>query len=502
MVVATDEETLAEDIAGFTHDPEGHVLYSYPWGKEGTELATEAGPRKWQRKILRKIGELLRAGETTPQKVIQEVIQGAVASGHGIGKSTLVAWLIKWAMDTFEDTRGVVTANTDTQLRTKTWPEISKWHRLSITAHWFELTATSMYSRQAGHDKTWRVDLIPWSENNPEAFAGLHNKGRRIIVIFDEASAIADKIWEVTEGALTDSDTEILWFAFGNPTRTTGRFRECWGKNQHRWIIREQIDSREVEGTNKAKIEEWVKDNGEDSDFVRIRVRGMFPMASSLQLIPTDVVLAATKREARSHPRDPLLMSLDIARGGDDKCVMRFRKGLDARSIPPVKIPGAQVKDSMLLVAKVVQVAQLYKPDVIFYDGTGVGGPVGDRLKQLGYNVIEIQFGSESPNPKYKYFRTFMWMEMAKNLRGGLAIDADPQLESDLTGPEYSHDAQDRMVLEPKDHMKARGLSSPDDGDALAMLHAYEMPPSDSGMSMAREPEQADLSYNPYRTKR
>lgn len=502
MVAASDDVELANDIAGFTHDPEGHVLYSYPWGQPGTELATETGPRKWQRKILRRIGELLKAGELTPQRVIQAVIQGAVASGHGIGKSTLVAWLIKWAMDTFEDTRGVVTANTDTQLRTKTWPEISKWHRLSITAHWFELTATSMYSRQQGHDKTWRIDLIPWSENNPEAFAGLHNKGRRIIVIFDEASAIADKIWEVTEGALTDADTEILWFAFGNPTRTTGRFRECFGKNQHRWEIREQIDSRDVEGTNKAKLDEWVKDNGEDSDFVRIRVRGMFPMASSLQLIPTDVVLAAQKREARCNQSDPLMMALDIARGGDDKCVMRFRKGLDARSIPAVKIPGAQVKDSMLLVAKVVQVVQLYKPDVIFYDGTGVGGPVGDRLRQLGYNVIEIQFGSESPNPKYKNMRTFMWMEMAKNLRGGLAIDGDPELEMDLVGPEYTHDAQDRMILEAKDHMKARGLSSPDDGDALAMLHAYDMPPANTGLSMSNEPTVSTLDYNPFRTKR
>ena len=66
-----------------------------------------------------------------------------------------------------------------------------------------------------------------WNKNNTEAFAGLHNQGKRIVVVFDEASAIDDTIWEVTEGALTDSDTEILWLAFGNPTRNTGRF-DCF----------------------------------------------------------------------------------------------------------------------------------------------------------------------------------------------------------------------------------------------------------------------------------
>ncbi len=104
--------------------------------------------------------------------------------------------LIKWAF-TFEDTRGVVTANTDNQLRTKTWAELSKWHGISLTKDWATLTATALISNAPGHDKTWRIDAVPWSQNNTEAFAGLHNEGRRILLVFDEASAIADKVWEV-----------------------------------------------------------------------------------------------------------------------------------------------------------------------------------------------------------------------------------------------------------------------------------------------------------------
>ena len=134
-----------------------------------------------------------------------------------------------------------------------------------------------MAARDKDHAKTWRADFVPWSEHNTEAFAGLHNKGKRIVLIFDEASAIADKVWEVAEGALTDEGTEIIWIAFGNPTRNVGRFRECFRRFKHP-VEGRQIDSRTVEGTNKEQIAKWAADYGEDSDFFKVRVRGMFPV--------------------------------------------------------------------------------------------------------------------------------------------------------------------------------------------------------------------------------
>ena len=220
----------------------------------------------------------------------------ARASGHGVGKSTVAAWVILWGLSTMPNARVVVTANTDSQLRTKTWPEVTKWLRLMINRDWFKATATAVFSAQAERERLWRADAIPWSEENTEAFAGLHNKGRRVILIFDEASAIADKIWEVSEGALTDEGTEIIWLAFGNPTRNTGRFRECFGRFRHRWDCA-HIDSRMVEGTNKAQLEQWVRDYGEDCDFVRVRVRGVFPHAGSMQFISSELVEAAMSSE-------------------------------------------------------------------------------------------------------------------------------------------------------------------------------------------------------------
>lgn len=483
---------LIEDIASFRHDPLGYVLYAFEWG-EG-ELKEHSGPRQWQREVLQVIGDKLKSGEL---KGISEAIQYAVASGHGIGKSALVAWIILWSMSTFEDTRGVVTANTDGQLSTKTWPEVSKWYRLAVNKAWFTLTATALFSSQAEHEKTWRFDVVPWSDHKTESFAGLHNAGKRVVLIFDEASAISDKIWEVSEGALTDADTEIIWLAFGNPTRNTGRFRECFGRQRHRWTTK-QIDSRTVDGTNKVQIQKWVDDYGEDSDFVRIRVRGLFPRASTMQLIPTDLVGEAMRREARSNLTDPLIMTLDIARGGDDNCVFRFRRGLDARTIPPVRIPGSEVKDSMRLVAKAIELLDFYKPHTFFYDGTGVGGPVGDRIQQLGYSVFEVQFGASSPDAKCANLRAYMYMRCKEWLQAGGAVDNDPILEQDLTSVEYTHDKKDRILLESKEHMKARGLASPDDGDALVMSFAFPVAP----ISHNGEPAHAKTEYDPYDEKR
>jgi len=228
-------------MASFSGDPYSWVVFSFPWGTG--DLKGHDGPDEWQTEIL----QAVRDGLLT----IDEAIRVAVASGHGIGKSALVAWLVLWALSTFEDTMGVVTANTDTQLKTKTWANLAKWYRLFIAKHWFALTATAIYSVVPEHEKTWRVDAIPWSVNNTQAFAGLHNEGKRILIVFDEASTIVDEIWDVTNGALTDTNTQIIWAVFGNPTSNSGRFKECVvGKLKHRWK-HWQIDSRQSKIANK-----------------------------------------------------------------------------------------------------------------------------------------------------------------------------------------------------------------------------------------------------------
>jgi hypothetical protein len=415
----------------------------------------------------------------------------ARASGHGVGKSTVAAWILHWGLSTMPDARVVMTANTDTQLRTKTWPEVTKWLRLAINSHWFRATATAVYSVDPAHERLWRADAIPWSEENTEAFAGLHNKGRRVILIFDEASAIADKIWEVSEGALTDEDTEIVWLAFGNPTRNTGRFRECFGQFRHRWDCG-HIDSRQVEGTNKQQLDQWVRDYGEDSDFVRIRVKGIFPHAGSMQFIPSDLAEGAARadREIFRERDEPVRMGVDVARFGDDASVIRFRQGRDARSIPPIKLRNI---DTMALAARIADESARYKVDAIFVDGGGVGGGVVDRCRQIGLKVTEVQFGGRSDRAQvdqdrpvgYANKRAEIWGAMRDWLPGG-AIDNDPELIADLIGIEYGYvlrDGRDAIQLERKEDMKRRGLASPDNADALALTFAYPVVARSAGRS-------------------
>jgi hypothetical protein len=481
-----EADAIASRAVEFRHDPLAWARYAYDWGQG--DLDRHPGPREWQAETLDVIGRHLRNPDTR-----HKPLRIAVASGHGIGKSACIGMILGWGMSTMPNTRAVVTANTENQLRTKTWPEISKWSRSSINADWWSVPAMSLYSVDPGGEKAWRADAIPWSENNTEAFAGLHNEGRRIILIFDEGSKIADKVWEVAEGALTDANTEIIWIVFGNPTQNTGRFRECFGRYRHLWHTR-QIDSRTVEGTNRAYLDELVETYGEDSDIVKVRVRGQFPSQSAAQFISSEVVDEAQKRTLpfKDHGA-PIVLGVDIARFGDDSSVIRGRQGRDGKVIPPIKWSGM---DTVFSAGKVAAAIDKYKPEAVFIDGGGVGGGVVDILKGQNYRVIEVNFGAGAKEgSKYKNKRAEMWGDMKDWLQTGV-IDADQTLRDDLIGPEYAFDLEGRIILEKKEDMKKRGLASPDDGDALALTFAQPVQRTDMRTSRPRSQMQADTDYS------
>jgi len=455
-------------VAEYAHDPFGFVMAMFPWGQPGA-LVDRKGPEDWQRKVLEEIGAGLKSGD--------DVIREAVASGHGVGKSALVSWIVLWALYTCPDSRVAVTANTEPQLRTKTWPELLKWFRLLVVGReWFQATATSIYRDDPECRETWKADALTWSENNTEAFAGLHNVGKRVVLIFDEASAIADKVWEVAEGALTDANTEIVWCAFGNPTRNVGRFRECFGRFRHRWN-RQQVDSRTVSFTNKGQLDQWAKDYGEDSDFMRVRVKGEFPRAGSMQFIDSERVQQAIAREAVLDTSDPLIMGVDVARHGDDQTVIRFRQGRNARGIPPIKL---RIPDLMKIASRVQEEAAKHGCRGVFIDVTGMGWGVHDRLLSLGLKgLVAVDFAtgsdrtdSSDATAKYANKRAEIWGSMREWLKHG-CIDNDPELVTDLAAVEYGYNSNNEIQLERKQDMKKRGMASPDDGDALALTFAY-----------------------------
>lgn len=468
------EQELIEEIARFDRDPVAWARFAYPWGKG--ELSDSDGAREWQDDISGVIRDHLNSPDRFQPLCI------AVSSGHGIGKSAEIGMLINWAMSTCVDTRVIVTANTDTQLRTKTWPEISKWFRLAINSHWFNVNATSIHSIDEQRAKSWRADAIPWSENNTEAFAGLHNKGKRIVVVFDEGSAISDRIYEVTEGALTDENTEIIWIVFGNPTRNTGRFKACFGKHNHRWITR-RIDSREVDGTNKIQIAKWAEDYGEDSDFFRIRVRGEFALHASNQLIAEEDVEACRGFEAADHELFAIRITCDVARFGSDDTVIMVMQG--RKLLETIEMHG---KDTVQTFTKLIECYNHWsrKSDRIhiFIDDIGVGGGVTDMCRNASLPVTGVNSGATDFADKgvYLNMRMFMWWNMAAAIKGGLDLrsmskDQFNRLRDDLINIEYFSNPQNQKYqLESVDSLKARGLPSPDRATALALSFAYPVP--------------------------
>ena len=469
------ELQLADAMADCYADPYKFVMFAYPWGEPGTPLADWDGPDEWQKAVLDEIGFNIRWNKFDGKNPVA-AIRKTVGSGHGIGKSALVAWIVDFIMSTRPYAMGTITANTSSQLESKTWAQIAKWTSLCITSHWFTITSGrgNMKMKHKKFPESWFCTAQTCKEENSEAFAGQDAANSTPFYIFDEASAVPNEIWEVAEGGLTDG--EPMFFAFGNPTRRHGKFRDItYGKDRHRWS-HTVINSQDCKLTNKKQIQEWIDDYGWDSDFVRVRVRGLPPNSADSQYIGLDLTQAARIRDIHNLISDPLIIGIDLARGGADSNVIQFRKGNDARTMPRIIIPGRETADSMVMVRKIAEVIDKgyrgAKPDAVFLDGTGLGGPIADFVKNLGYDVHEVQFGAGAPNPKFANMRSYMYGEMKEWLKKGGAIDDSDRLEEDLTSPEAYENNRDQVVLESKKDMKKRGLPSPDYSDALGLTFA------------------------------
>lgn len=477
MTDAQYEEALTEDMARFYDDPVGFVYYAFPWGQG--ELAGQTGPDTWQQAQLESIGKKLRQD---PEATIRD----ATASGHGIGKTTETSWIILWAMSTRPHLSGVITANTMGQLSSKTWRELALWYKRLVNRHWFKWSATKFWHVQ--HPETWAVNATPNTEHNSEAFAGLHAK--YVLIIFDEASAIADKIWEVTEGAMTTP--RAMWFVFGNPTKNTGRFKDCFGKDKKRWTTR-NVDSRTCKMTNKKELDEWIEAYGLDSDFVRIRILGMFPRLGAMQFISSAVVdnamLGEILYEAYCH--QPVVIGVDVARYGDDKSTIAIRQGRKLHEMRKFR-----ELNTMQLAAQVVAAMKDHGGAVaVFVDGVGVGAGVVDRLQMLGHPVIEVNGGATAFDEiKYYNATSEQWDRMREWLPGADLPAGDNELRLALTGREYYFDDRERIRLERKKDMKKRGLASPDEADALA--HTFAEAIGDI-VRNSFEPTQTENSVDP-----
>lgn len=510
----TPDEELTDQLSQFNADPLGYVMFAFPWDTDKaiqlvrlTEEYADRfkclyGPDKWACQFLDDLGREITERSFDGQHSV-EPVRFSTSSGHGIGKSALVSMLTKFILDTRPFSKGVMTANTSEQLRTKTWAEVGKWNSLSITSHLWDYSSgrgsMSLSRRHPKYKGIWRCDAQTARPENSEAFQGLHAANSTPFYIFDEASGIDDKIWAARAGGATDG--EPMSFDFGNPTRNSGYFFEnTSGKFAHRYRTR-HIDSRTVEITNKKLIKEWADDYGEDSDWFKVKVRGLFPSSASTEFIGRDAVLESMRRPLPiGSDKAPLIIGVDVARFGHDDTVIYPRLGDDARSFGFKRYNGL---DTVQVVARIIETIQDFeklnkKVSGLFIDGGMYGASVCDQLRALGYNPQEVYFGNVATDKRYRYRADEMWGKLRDNLTR-LCLPNDPLLLSQLTQRQYGFMTNGRITLETKDAMKDRGLDSPDVPDALALTYAMSVAtPIDA---MLAKPVFVSHEYNPHESK-
>lgn len=407
-------------------------------------------PDEWQGNVLSSVNKHRRT---------------AVRSGHGVGKTRLAASSIHWFMATRSYPRIRATANTEKQIMSVLWAELATVNRAARNRELFDYQKTSFRLMDA--PETHFAEAIAWSKEKSEAFAGIHAKN--VLYVYDEASAIDDLIWEVSQGAMTEEGGR--WLALGNPTRNNGKFNDCFGINAwqesdvdtskwHSYTI-SCYDSPRV---SEEYINEIVREYGKGSDPFRVRVLGLPPLQESQQFISLELFDKSLHNMGGFAEHNPKILGIDVARFGDDNSVGWERRGNSTRRI--FKLNG---QDTMKITGQVLHAINEAKKepyDVICIDDVGVGGGVVDRLREQGISVVGVNAGMASRRKDCKNMRAELWKTGKEWMEKG---KVEEELRNDLTGIQYYYDSGDRLVMERKVDMKKRGLASPDDADAFLL---------------------------------
>jgi hypothetical protein len=472
---AQDEQELMARLWSpiIKDNPLAFVLYAFPWGKAGTPLEHFTGPRKWQREVLTELTEHIKQNNG---KIDFDTFRMATSSGRGIGKSALVSWLVIWMLTTRIGSTTIVSANSEAQLRSVTWAEITKWLSMAMNTHWFEVSATRVMPAKwltelVERDlklgtRYWGVEGRLWSAENPDSYAGVHNFSG-VMLVFDEASGIDDSIWSVASGFFTENTPNRFWLAFSNPRRNSGYFYEAFHSKRDFWKTK-IVDARTVEGTDKAVYQQIIDEYGADSAQAHVEVFGEFPNASDDQFIGSHIVDEAMARDKYKDQSAPIILGVDPARFGADSTVIAVRQGRDIIAIKRYK-----GDDTMETVGRIIECIEEYKPVLVNIDEGGLGAGVVDRMKEQRYKVKGVNFSNKSKNMMmYGNKRAEMWGDMREWLKTA-SIPKDRTLKTDLISPLMKPDSKGAIYLESKKDMKARGLASPDAADAIALTFAF-----------------------------
>lgn len=457
----------------------------------------------WKRDPIAFVREELHAEPDLWQQQVLEALptnqRVAMKACKGPGKSCLMAWAVWWFLLTRKDAKVIATSITEDNLKDGLWSELKLWQNESkLLLELFQWAAMRIVCKE--RPETWFASARTWAKDadktqQANSLAGIH--ADNVLFVLDEVSEYPDGVVAAAEGGLTSGPNCKIIVA-GNPTRTSGPlYRICTKDRKLWWVIEITGDPDDPMRAPRIdvvwarqQIEQW----GRDSAFVMVNVLGQFPPGQSDALMGADLVNAAARRVITPAQIEgqPKILGVDCARFGDDRSVLFPRQGL-VSFVPRIY----RELTAMELCGQVIRYDETWAPDAIFIDGSGLGAPIVDRLRELGRDhVFAVEFGSKPLRRGYLNRRAEMWVEVREWLRKGGAIPDDPDLIAELTTPTYGYDSTGRIKLESKDDLKKRGVNSPDKADALALTFAA---PVTRRLRLPTPPGQAAGDYDPYK---
>lgn len=388
-------------------------------------------------------------------------------SGHGVGKSAFMAWTILWFHSCFFPCKGGCTAPTATQMSDVLWAELSLWHRrlkerIPELGGKFEWGA-DQFSMVEAPQESFSVARTARPEK-PEALQGLHSK--HVLILVDEASGVAESIFEAGRGALSSEDSYVVFAS--NPTRLEGLFYETHHKLRSLWATL-QVNGENCPIQSQQFRDELAHQYGKDSNVYRVRVQGDFPLEEADTVIPMHLCEAATVRDVK--PFGGRVWGVDVARFGSDRTVLVKR--CQNATLEAHQSWGGM--DTMQSAGKVYaewnKTLPEDRPSTIFVDVIGVGAGVLDRLLELdlpavGVNVAE----SAAIEDTYSRLRDELWFRARKWLeKKSCKLVTDDTLMAELSMPKYSFTSTGKIKVESKDDLKKRYPRSPDVADAFCL---------------------------------
>jgi phage terminase large subunit len=462
-------QSVEEQMTPFRYDPLRFVQETFAWGQPGTRLAKLSGPRACQMQVLEEIGVALR--EQADINPDSSVIRVAVSSGKGVGKTSLAAWAFLWHLACHRNSQTIATSVTGFQSHSRFWREVRIWRSLWTLREEFVVQSTRLHHVK---DETWSGSHQTWSLDRPEAFQGIHEQYTAFIV--DEASAVPDEILEVIESGMTDAHTFILYIS--NPTRVTGLFRECFREPREQQWLTFTIDSRDVVEVNQERLAEQLAacEGDEESAAFRRNVRGLFAKDDYDTVIPESILKEACERVPSDTSHERVVIAADIARMGANKTVFLVRQG--ARILKIQAYAKQEIDTSADRLMTLIDEYASFKP-MVYCDGDGIGAGVADICNGKGYRVEHVRSAKNADeNERFANKRAELWYRCRAWLKkDGCLNMRDPlqkALREQLANIFYRQNEKDKIVIESKEVMVARGVASPDIADSL--VYSFSSP--------------------------